>query len=392
VLLKTLACLLISFFMVSGQADAQDSPLHKIEQSSLGNTKNVHKAGDLFFAGQFTPEDIKVISDSKITRVVSLRTEGEIDWNEEAAVTAAGMEFIRLPYKAPETLTNEVFDKARELLKDKSKTTLFHCKSANRVAGVWLPYRVLDQGVDLEQALTEAVEIGMNKPFVKEKALAYIKRKQANGEQEESVNPGINKGYKDPKLDVTKMVERFELESREIYLNREAIVAACEIQAGSTIADVGAGTGFFSRMFSKSVGKDGWVYAVDIAPPMVGHIVKEAAAQNISNISGVVCAENSVSLPANSVDLIFICDTYHHFEFPKSTLASIHKALRPGGRLVVIDFERIEGKSRDWVVGHVRAGKEVFRAETQDAGFDFKEEKAIQGFKENYFLVFKKPE
>ena len=387
-LLKTFICLLISLSMFSGQATAQDAQTSAIEESSLGSTNNVHKAGDLFFSGQFRKDDIEIINDSKITRVVSLRLADEIDWDEEAAIQNAGMEFFRLPYKTPEALTDEVFDKARELLKDESKRTLLHCKSANRVAGVWLPYRVLDQGVGLDQALEEAVEIGLVKPFVKEKALAYIKRKQSSSAQ--SVNPGINKGYKDPNLDVDKMVKRFELESREVYLKRQQIVAACEIEPGSEVADVGAGTGLFSRLFSKSVGADGWVYAVDIAPRLVSHIVKEATAQNISNLTGVVCAENSIGLPANSVDLVFLCDVSHHFEFPKSSLASIGKALRPGGRLVVVDYERIEGKTRQWLMGHVRAGKEVFRAEILDAGFGFREEKTIEGFKENYFLVFEK--
>ena len=387
-LTKTFFYLLIGFLLAASQANAQDSPTSAIEESSLGGTNNVHRHGDLFFAGQFSQDDVAIINEAKIVRIVSLSLANEIDWDEEAAIKKAGIEFIRLPYKAPETLPDEVFDKARDLLKDESKRTLFHCKSANRVAGVWLPYRVLDQGVGLEQALQEAVEIGLVKPFVKDKALAYIKRKQANSEQ--SVKPGVNKGYKDPDLDVDKMVKRFELESREVYLTREQIVAACEIESGMEIADVGAGTGLFSRMFSKSVGADGWVFAVDIAPRLVGHIIKEATAQNISNITGVVCAENNIGLPTNSVDLVFVCDTYHHFEYPKSTLASIHKALRPGGRMVVVDFERIEGKSRQWLLGHVRAGKEVFRAEIQDAGFDFREEKPIEGFTENYFLVFKK--
>ena len=385
---KPLLCLFIGFLIAPTHASAQDSQSTAIEKSSLGNTKNVHKSGNLFFAGQFTSDDIKAIRDSQISRVVTLRTEGEIDFDEESAVIAAGIEFVRLPYKTPESLTDAVFDKARELLKDQSKKTLFHCKSANRAAGVWLPYRVLDEGVPLEQAITEAVEIGLNKPFHKDRALAYIKRNLLNAEQ--SVRPGINKGYKDPNLDVAKMVARFELESREIYLLRHQIVESCEIASGNTVADIGAGTGLFTRLFSDAVGETGWVYAVDIAPRMVGHIVQDVTQKGQRNITGVVCAENSVCLPPNSVDVVFVCDTYNHFEYPKSSLASIHNALRPGGRLVVIDFERIEGKSREWLLNHVRAGKETFRAEIQDAGFDFQEEKAIEGFKENYFLVFKK--
>ena len=385
---KTFACLFISLFIASSHVNAQDSKTFAIEKSSLGSTNNVHKAGKLFFAGQFSSDDIKAISDSEITRVVTLRTEGETEFDEESAVVAAGMEFVRLPYKTPESLTDNVFDKARELLKDQSKKTLFHCGSANRVAGVWLPYRVLDEGVPLKQALAEAAEIGLKKPFVKDKALAYIHRNLLSNEQ--SVRPGINKGYKSSDLDVAKMVERFELESREIYLLQEKIVASCEIKPGDIVADVGAGTGLFSRLFSDAVGETGWVYAVDIAPRMVGHIVQEATKQGQQNVTGVVCPENSVSLPPNSVDLVFICDTYHHFEYPKSSLASIKRALRPGGRLVVIDFERIEGRSREWLLNHVRAGKETFRAEIQDAGFDFQEEKTIAGFRENYFLLFQK--
>ena len=384
--------LLTALFILIGYTEAQENKPPRIEESSLGKTKNVHKANNLFFAGQFTKDEIKLIQDANVTRVITLRTDGEIDWDEETAIKEAGMTFIKIPFRTPEALTDEVFDRVRELLRDKSTTTLFHCGSANRVGGTWLPYRVLDEGVDLEQALSEAKEIGLKTPFIKEKALAYIKRQQAppsmNGET--SVKPGINTQFKDVDLDVDRMIKRFELESREVYLAREAIVANCEIKQGSVIADVGAGTGLFTRLFAQSVGEDGWVFAVDIAPRLVRHVVSKATEAGTANITGVVCAENSISLPPNSVDVVFLCDTYHHFEFPKSTLASVHRALRSGGKLVVVDFERIEGESREWLIGHVRAGKEVFRAEIQDAGFNFAEEKKLEAFKENYFLVFKK--
>ena len=173
-------------------------------------------------------------------------------------------------------------------------------------------------------------------------------------------------------------------------MTRERILVACEVEEGDSVADVGAGTGLFSRMFSTVVGDQGWVYAVDISPRFLEHINKESAKNKIDNITGVLCAENSVSLPPNSVDVVFICDTYHHFEYPKSTLASIKRALKPDGHMIVIDFERIEGKSRKWTMGHVRAGKEVFQAEILDAGFTLAEEKKIDRFEENYFLKFTK--
>ena len=206
---------------------------------------------------------------------------------------------------------------------------------------------------------------------------------------EESVKPGINDKFTAPDLNVDSFVKKFEIESREIYLLRDAIVAACEIKPGDTVADVGAGTGLFSRMFAKAVGESGWVYSVDISPRFLEHVNREASKNNIDNITSVLCAENSINLPPHSVDVVFICDTYHHFEYPNSSLASIKKALKPEGHLIVIDFERIEGKSSKWTMGHVRAGKEVFRGEIQNAGFKLVDDRWIKGFKENYFLKFK---
>jgi FkbM family methyltransferase len=206
--------------------------------------------------------------------------------------------------------------------------------------------------------------------------------------QEKSVRPGINDPFKNP--DVPEYIGKFETESREIYAERKQILETCPVKPGMTVADIGAGTGLFTRMFARAVGPEGKVYAVDIAPNFIEHIEKTCKENGIKNVAGVVCTPTSVELPANSIDLAFICDTYHHFEFPHKTLASIHQALRPGGKMVVIDFERIEGKSRDWVLNHVRAGQEVFTKEIVSNGFKPVNEKKF--LKENYFLVFEKNE
>lgn len=361
-----------------------------VESTQLGTTKNVHRVGDIYTAGQFSESDIEVLKSNKIGRIITLRTDGEIDWEEGAKVKAAGIEFVEIPFRAPETLTDDVFDKVRELLRDESKPTLFHCGSASRVGGTWLPFRVLDQGVPLEIAANEAKEIGLKTPFIREKALDYIRRKMAETPVEKSVKPGINKSFLDPALDVDQFIKRFEVESREVFMARNKIVSGLGIKAGDTVADIGSGTGLFTRMFSKSTGGDGWVYAVDISPRFLEHVNRQSVDYPHQNVTGVLCSENSVKLPHNSVDVAFICDTYHHFEFPQSTMKSIHRSLKPNGRLIVIDFERIPGQTREWLLDHVRAGKEVFRAEIQDAGFTLVEEKKIEGFKENYFLVFKK--
>ncbi|MCO6457005.1 MAG: methyltransferase domain-containing protein [Pirellulaceae bacterium] len=204
--------------------------------------------------------------------------------------------------------------------------------------------------------------------------------------QEKSVNPGINNSFQDP--DVSQFVERFEKEGREVYDQRQAIVAATGAKPGQAVADVGAGTGLFTRLLAEKVGPQGRVYAVDIARKFVDHVEAACREAGLGNVVGVVCQPDSADLPEASVDLVFLCDTYHHFEFPEKTMRSIHRALRPGGEVILIDFKRVEGESSDWILNHVRAGQEVFAREVVSAGFELVEEKRL--LKDNYFLRFRK--
>jgi predicted methyltransferase len=207
--------------------------------------------------------------------------------------------------------------------------------------------------------------------------------------QDKSVHPGINKQFENPKVE--EFVGRFERDGRDAYDHRHEVVKAMGIKPGMVIADIGAGTGLFTRMFLSLVGPDGKVFAVDIAESFVQHIQQKAEAEGLKNVQAVTCTVDSVNLPPNSIDLAFICDTYHHFEFPQKTMRSIHRALKPGGSMVLIDFQRIEGVSSDFVLGHVRAGQEVFTKEITDAGFKQVEDR--KGLlKESYFVRFQKVE
>jgi predicted methyltransferase len=206
--------------------------------------------------------------------------------------------------------------------------------------------------------------------------------------QEQSVKPGINTEYLKPDLNPAQWVERFEREGREIYDHREAIVAAARIKPGSVVADIGAGTGLFTPYFSRATGPKGKVYAVDIVPAFLDRIKQRATSEGLANVQTVLCTERSVELPPNSVDFAFICDVYHHFEYPQSSLASLHRALRPGGEVLLVEFKRIPGTSSDWVLNHVRAGQEVFTAEIEAAGFKQIEEQDI--LKDNYVVRFRK--
>jgi predicted methyltransferase len=206
--------------------------------------------------------------------------------------------------------------------------------------------------------------------------------------EEKSVRPGINTNYLKPDLEVSQWVPRFEREGREIYDHRHRILAAAKVRRGSTVADIGAGTGLFTPLFAEAVGPRGKVYAMDIVPEFLRHIEKRAADAGLNQVVTVLCTERSVELPPRSIDLAFVCDTYHHFEYPRSTLASLHRALRPGGELVLVEFKRIPGVSSDWVMEHVRAGEEVFTAEIEAAGFQQIEQHDF--LKDNYIVRFRK--
>lgn len=206
------------------------------------------------------------------------------------------------------------------------------------------------------------------------------------GAQQKSVNPGINKSFEKP--EVSEFVERFEREGREVYDHRERIVQEAQIKPGMIIADVGAGTGLFTRMLAKATGDTGTVIAVDIAKEFVDHVVASTREEGLSNVRGQICKPDSVELPAESVDLVFICDTYHHFEFPYKTMRSIWKALKPDGRVVLVEFHREEGKSSDWILGHLRAGQDVFVNEINQSGFEVVSEKDFLAT--SYFMTFKK--
>ena len=128
--------------------------------------------------------------------------------------------------------------------------------------------------------------------------------------------------------------------------------------------------------------------AVDISAPFVHNITRISRAQGQTNVTGVVNSQTGAGLAPQSLDLAFICDTYHHFEYPMTTLQSIHEALKPGGELVIIDFKRVPGFSSSWVMSHVRAGEQRVTAEIQSAGFELVQR--LDFMQTQYFLRFRK--
>lgn len=204
--------------------------------------------------------------------------------------------------------------------------------------------------------------------------------------QAQSVRPGINEYYQDPDFQV--WVQRFESAGREVYDQRHAIVSALGLRPGMSVADIGAGTGLFTLLFAPLVGPEGRVYAVDISKVFITNVARRAREQGDVNVQTLVGTQHDTKLPAASVDIAFICDTYHHFEYPQNMLASIHDAVKPGGSLVVIDYRKDPDVSSDWVMGHVRANQAAVIDEIQAAGFKLLDTR--DWLRDNYFLHFKR--
>ena len=209
-------------------------------------------------------------------------------------------------------------------------------------------------------------------------------------ELELSVKPGINESFLDPALEVERFTERFEIESREVFSQRHAITAALDLKPGQRVADVGSGTGLYLEFLSQGVGPAGEVIAVEISQPFVEHLDERIRSLELENVRTHLCSERSIDLPPGSVDLVYICDTYHHFEYPRSVMGSIREALSPGGEVVIIDFHRILGVSSDWIFGHVRANQIQVISELNQFGFDLVGELDGPELVENYALRFVK--
>jgi predicted methyltransferase len=200
-------------------------------------------------------------------------------------------------------------------------------------------------------------------------------------------DPQINQPYQDdPEFQVWQDI--FESPGREVYDRRMEILQALKLKSGMWVADIGAGTGLFTRLFAAEVGEKGRVFAVDISAEFIRNILQIARQSKLTNIQGIINSQTSLDLQPVSIDVAFICDTYHHFEAPQAMLNLLHQSLKPGGRLVIIDYRKLSGFSSTWVMEHVRLDRKGVIAEVEHSGFRLSGEENF--LRANYLLTFTK--
>ena len=136
-------------------------------------------------------------------------------------------------------------------------------------------------------------------------------------------------------------LERPERESEE---RPELLLKALKLKRGDAVADIGAGTGYYSWRMAKEIGESGLVYAVDIQQEMLDLVARKMAEQKITNVTGVLGTITDPKLPAGSVDLALMVDVYHEFDHPFEMMQAICRGLKPGGRVVFVEFRAEDPK------------------------------------------------
>ena len=127
---------------------------------------------------------------------------------------------------------------------------------------------------------------------------------------------------------------------RDAYQKPHEVFTALKLKEGEVIADIGAGSGYFTFRLANHVGETGRVYAVDVSADMIVHLNRRIRDLQLKNVVTILAAPDDPLLADASVDRFFICDTWHHIENHPSYLALLKKMLKPGGQVVMIDFKK----------------------------------------------------
>jgi ubiquinone/menaquinone biosynthesis C-methylase UbiE len=134
--------------------------------------------------------------------------------------------------------------------------------------------------------------------------------------------------------------KQFDDPARDAWQMPGDVVAAMKIQPGMTVADIGAGTGYFEPWLSRAVGPSGVVLALDIEPEMVRYLTERAAREHLDNVKASQVAVDDPLLPSGEVDRILIVDTWHHIPAREAYAGKLREALSPEGSITIVDFKK----------------------------------------------------
>ena len=161
---------------------------------------------------------------------------------------------------------------------------------------------------------------------------------------------------------------------------------ALDIEPGQTVADLGAGVGYYTFRVSELVGRQGKVLAIDVEPKMLKYISEQARRDVIENVVTVLSTPGDPNLPASSVDLLFMVDVYHELEYPLEMMLKVREALKPDGRVALIEYRAEDPKVLIKPV-HKMSERQIIR-ELTAAGF--RHEQTVRTLPLQHLVIFRK--
>ncbi|MEM7145757.1 MAG: class I SAM-dependent methyltransferase [Verrucomicrobiota bacterium] len=182
-------------------------------------------------------------------------------------------------------------------------------------------------------------------------------------------------------------IQWLERPEREQEESPDEVVANLELNPGDHVADIGSGSGYFTFRIAEKI-PDGKIYAVDIDQPMLDFIADRAEERQMKNITPHMGTLTDTRLPENSIDLVLIVDAYHEFSHPREMMSSIVKALKPGGRLVQLEYRK-EDISIPIKPLHKMSQKQVVK-ELDAVGLEHVETRDFLDLQ--HFMIFRKPD
>jgi ubiquinone/menaquinone biosynthesis C-methylase UbiE len=184
--------------------------------------------------------------------------------------------------------------------------------------------------------------------------------------------------------DTKAYIAMLEGPARDAYQKPDEVIRALGLKPGETVADIGSGSGYFTLRLARAVGESGHVYGVDIDPDLIRYLNRRIRDTGLRNVHTVLAEPDDPLLPDRSVDRFIIVDTWHHIENQDRYLALLKKLLKPGGQIVMIDYQK-----RELPVGppvSMKIARTDLVRQMLDNGFRLVKEHTFLPYQ--YFLVF----
>ncbi|HJU06012.1 MAG TPA: class I SAM-dependent methyltransferase [Nitrospiraceae bacterium] len=190
--------------------------------------------------------------------------------------------------------------------------------------------------------------------------------------------------------DVREYLDNLNRPDRDRYQKPSEVMSALRVKPGMAVADIGAGSGYFTRRFAEAVTNTGKVYAVDVEPEMLAYIKKSLDQARFPHTVDFILAQpDDPKLLPDSVDLIFMCNVYHHVEKRSAYFTNLRATLRPEGRVAIIDFYHDERSGDVGFPRHHLVPRETVIDEMAKAGYALTREHTF--LNRQYFLEFAPP-